>query len=72
MLNKIIVANGPTQVVTTTAAMSGHGASGNTTTTITSVNYATADTTLLATLVQNGAALANTWTSLDYYDVTVE
>jgi len=72
MLNKIIVANGPTQVVTTTSAMSGHGVSANTTTTISSVNYATADTTLTATLVQNGAALANTWTSLDYYDVTVE
>jgi hypothetical protein len=72
MLNKIVVANGPTQVVTTTAAMSGHGVSGNTTTTISSVNYATADTTLTATLVQNGATLANTWTSLDYYDVTVE
>jgi hypothetical protein len=72
MLNKILVANGATQVVTTTGAMSGHGASGNTTTTITGVNYATADTTLTVTLVQNGTALANTWTSLDYYDVTVE
>jgi hypothetical protein len=72
MLNKVIIANGPTQCVTTTAAMSGHGTSANTTTTIPSVNYATADTTLTATLVQNGAALANTWTSLDYYDVTVE
>ncbi|CAB4146795.1 hypothetical protein UFOVP496_24 [uncultured Caudovirales phage] len=72
MLNKIIVANGATQVVTTTGAMSGHGVSGNTTTTITGVNYATADTTLIATLVQNGTSLANTWTSLDYYDVSVE
>lgn len=74
MLSKVIRANGPTQVVTTTGAMSGHGTSANTTTTITSVNYATADTTLTATLIANFAAspVADLWITLNYYDVTVE
>jgi hypothetical protein len=74
MLSKVIRANGPTQVVTTTGAMSGHGTSANTTTTITSVNYATADTTLTATLIANFVAspVADLWITLNYYDVTVE
>ena len=74
MLSKILRANGPTQVVTTTAAMSGHGSSANTTTTITGVNYATADTTLTATLIANfvSAPVADLWITLNYYDVTVE
>lgn len=74
MLSKILRANGPTQVVTTTAAMSGHGTSANTTTTITGVNYATADTTLTATLIANfvSAPVADLWITLNYYDVTVE
>lgn len=74
MLSKIIRANGATQVVTTTGAMSGHGTSTNTTTTITGVNYATADTTLTATLIANfvTAPVADLWITLNYYDVTVE
>lgn len=74
MLNKVIRANGPTQVVTTAGAMSGHGTSTNTTTTIPSVNYATANTTLTATLIANfvTAPVADLWITLNYYDVTVE
>ena len=74
MLSKTLRANGATQVVTTTGAMSGHGTSANTTTTITGVNYATADTTLTATLIANfvTSPVADLWITLNYYDVTVE
>ena len=74
MVSKTLRANGATQVVTTTGAMSGHGTSANTTTTITGVNYATADTTLTATLIANfvTSPVADLWITLNYYDVTVE
>jgi len=70
-LNKIFVANGATQVVTTNSGLTGHGSTANATTTITGVNYATADTTLALTVTMAGT-LGDNFVTLDYYDVTVE
>ena len=70
-LNKIFVANGATQVVTTNSGMTGHGSTANATTTILGVNYATADTTLALTVTMAGT-VADNFVTLDYYDVTVE